>query len=81
MVLAENQRPAALTLAELGAALVLDAAQPDFDAGLDRALMRLITDAGLRRELAANSAGICDGLGAPRVAEAFLKLIAARRAG
>ena len=81
VVLAENQRPAALTLAELGAALVLDAAQPDFDAGLDRALMRLITDAGLRRELAANSAGICDGLGAPRVAEAFLKLIAARRAG
>ena len=37
VVLAENQRPAALTLAERGAALMLDAAQPDFDAGLDRA--------------------------------------------
>jgi UDP-2,4-diacetamido-2,4,6-trideoxy-beta-L-altropyranose hydrolase len=78
VVLAENQRPAAQTLAERGAALVLDAGQPDFEAALDRALMRLLTDAGLRRELAARSAEICDGLGAPRVAEAFLQLIAAR---
>jgi RNA polymerase sigma factor (TIGR02999 family) len=34
--------------------------------------------AWLRRELAGKSAEICDGLGAPRVAEAFLGLIAAR---
>jgi UDP-2,4-diacetamido-2,4,6-trideoxy-beta-L-altropyranose hydrolase len=40
--------------------------------------MRLLTDAALRRRLAEASAAICDGLGAPRVAEAFLKLIAAR---
>ena len=78
VVLAENQRPAAQTLAERGAALMLDAAQPDFEPALDRALMRLLTDAGLRRELAAKSAEICDGLGAPRVAEAFLARIAAR---
>jgi len=78
VVLAENQRPAARTLAERGAALVLDAAQPDFDAVLDRALMRLLTDVALRRDLAAKSAEVCDGLGAPRVAEALLQLIAAR---
>ena len=78
VVLAENQRPAAQTLAERGAALMLDAAQPDFEPALDRALMRLLTDAALRRELAARSAEICDGQGAQRVAEAFLGLIAAR---
>jgi UDP-2,4-diacetamido-2,4,6-trideoxy-beta-L-altropyranose hydrolase len=78
VILADNQRPAAAALAERGAALVIDAAAPDFDAALDRALRRLLTDAGLRRELAARSAEICDGLGAPRVAEVFLALIAAR---
>jgi len=81
VVLAENQRPAAQTLAERGAALVLDAAQPDFEAALDRALMRLMTDVELRRQLAGKSAELCDGLGAPRVAEAFLELIAGRKAG
>ena len=78
VILADNQRPAAEALAERGAALVLDAAAADFDAALDRALMRLLTDADLRRELAARSAEICDGMGAPRVAEALLALIAAR---
>ena len=78
VILADNQRPSALALAERGAALVVDAAAPDFDAGFDRVLRRLLTDAGLRRELAAKSAEICDGLGAPRAAEAFLELIAAR---
>jgi UDP-2,4-diacetamido-2,4,6-trideoxy-beta-L-altropyranose hydrolase len=78
LVLAENQRAAAQTLAEREAALVLDAAAPDFDAAFDRALRRLTTDAALRRQLAAASAELCDGLGAPRVAEAFLKLVAAR---
>jgi hypothetical protein len=56
----------------------MDAAAPDFDAAFDRVLRRLLTDAGLRRDLAARSAEICDGLGAPRAAEAFLELIAAR---
>jgi UDP-2,4-diacetamido-2,4,6-trideoxy-beta-L-altropyranose hydrolase len=79
LVLADNQRPAAQTLAERGAALAIDASGPDFEAQLDRALMRLLTDAGLRRELAQRSAEICDGLGAPRVAETFLAMIAARQ--
>jgi len=78
LVLAENQRAAAQTLAERDAALVVDAHAADFDARFDRALMRLTSDANLRRQLATASAELCDGLGAPRVAEAFLKLIAAR---
>jgi UDP-2,4-diacetamido-2,4,6-trideoxy-beta-L-altropyranose hydrolase len=78
LVLAENQRAAAQTLAEREAALVVEAGAPDFDGRFDRALMRLTTDAALRRQLATASAELCDGLGAPRVAEVFLKLIAAR---
>lgn len=78
VILAENQRPAARALAERGAALVVDADDPDFDADFDRALWKLLHDADARRELAGRSAGICDGLGAGRTAEAFLKLIAAR---
>jgi len=78
VVLAENQRAAAKALAEREAALVVDAGAADFEAAFDRALMRLITDANLRRQLAAASAEICDGHGGPRVAEVFLKLIAAK---
>ena len=62
------------------AALVVDLAATDFDATFDRHLMRLLRDAGLRRQLAAASAEVCDGLGAGRTAEAFLGLIAARAA-
>jgi UDP-2,4-diacetamido-2,4,6-trideoxy-beta-L-altropyranose hydrolase len=80
VVLADNQRPAAAAMAALGAALVVDAEAPDFDVVLDRALMRLLTDQGLRRQLTERSAGLCDGQGAPRVAEAFLQLIAVRAA-
>jgi UDP-2,4-diacetamido-2,4,6-trideoxy-beta-L-altropyranose hydrolase len=56
----------------------VDPAAADFDAAFDRALMRITTDAALRRQLASASAEFCDGQGAPRVAEVFLKLIAAR---
>jgi len=78
LVLAENQRAAARTLAERDAALVVDAGAADFEALFDRALMRITTDAALRRQLSSASAELCDGLGGPRVAEVFLKLIAAR---
>jgi UDP-2,4-diacetamido-2,4,6-trideoxy-beta-L-altropyranose hydrolase len=78
VVLAENQRPAARAMAELGAALVVDVADADFETAFDRALMKLLRDAEARREMAARSAGVCDGLGAGRTAEIFLKLIAAR---
>lgn len=78
VVLADNQRPAARALAQRGAALVVDIAAADFDTAFDRALMKLLRDAGVRRDLAARSAEICDGLGAGRIAEIFLKLITAR---
>jgi len=81
VVLADNQRGAARAMAEREAALVADLTAPDFEAVFDRALMRLLRDAGLRRQLAAASAEVCDGLGAGRTAEAFLNLIAARAAG
>ena len=42
--------------------------------------MRLLRDAELRRQLAGASAEVCDGLGAGRVAEAFLRLITVRPA-
>lgn len=79
VVLADNQRGAARALADAEAALVVDAGAGDFDDQFDRSLARLLRDADLRVRLAATSAAVCDGLGAPRVAEAFLKLIAARR--
>jgi UDP-2,4-diacetamido-2,4,6-trideoxy-beta-L-altropyranose hydrolase len=79
VVLADNQRAAAQAIAEREAALVVDLAQPDFEAAFDRALMRLLRDADLRRRLAAASANVCDGLGAGRVAEVFLRLIETRR--
>jgi len=80
VVLADNQRAAARAIAEREAALVVDLAAKDFEAAFDRALMRLLRDADLRRKLAASSAEVCDGLGAGRVAEAFLNLIAPRGA-
>ncbi|MFC3079768.1 UDP-2,4-diacetamido-2,4,6-trideoxy-beta-L-altropyranose hydrolase [Phenylobacterium terrae] len=78
VVLAENQRPGAAAVAEAGAALVVDREAADFEAQLDRAIVRLLADAGLRRRLSEAAASMCDGLGAPRVAEAFLGIIAAR---
>jgi UDP-2,4-diacetamido-2,4,6-trideoxy-beta-L-altropyranose hydrolase len=78
VVLAENQRPAARAMAALGAAFVVDISDADFETAFDRALMKLLRDAETRREMAARSAGVCDGLGAGRTAEIFLKLISAR---
>ncbi|WP_340643664.1 UDP-2,4-diacetamido-2,4,6-trideoxy-beta-L-altropyranose hydrolase [Phenylobacterium sp.] len=78
LVLAPNQQGAAAALSEREAALVIDATAEDLHARLDRAIVRLLTDAALRARLSAASAAICDGLGAGRTAEAFLKLIATR---
>jgi len=80
VVLADNQRGAARAIADLEAALVVDLATPDFEVAFDRALIRLLRDAELRRRLAAASAEVCDGLGAGRTAEALLNLIGARDA-
>lgn len=80
VVLAENQRPASRTISDLGAALVIDLADRQFEDLFDRALLRLLRDPTARRDLAARSADVCDGLGAGRTAETFLRIIAARRA-
>lgn len=78
LVLAQNQQGAAAALAEREAALVIDANADNLDARMDRAIVRLMTDARLRARLSAASAAICDGLGAGRAAEAFLQVIASR---
>lgn len=79
-VLADNQEGAAKAMAATGAALAVDARAASFEVELERAILRLLRDAKLRRDLAARSSEICDGLGAGRVAEAFLSLIQARAA-
>jgi len=78
VILAENQREAAEAMADMGAALVVDAAAPDFPVSFDAALGQLIGQPALRAALSAWSAEICDGLGAERVADAFMQLVAAR---
>ena len=78
IVLAENQRAAAQALAQQSATLTIDAAAGDFDSSFDRAAVRLMSDPATRARLTAASLEVCDGLGAPRVAEAFLEAIAKR---
>ena len=78
LILAPNQRPAARAMADQGAAIVVDAESESFEASLEAAVAMLLRDANLRRRLTEASAKVCDGRGADRVAEAFLKLIAAR---
>jgi UDP-2,4-diacetamido-2,4,6-trideoxy-beta-L-altropyranose hydrolase len=80
VVVAENQRPASASLAARDAAIVADAGDANFEQMLDRTLVRLTADSPLRTRLAAASAQICDGLGAGRVADAFLALISDRAA-
>lgn len=79
VVLADNQRPAAQALLERDAVMVVDAQAPDFDTAFDRAAVRLLTDPVTRTRLTAASLDICDGLGADRVAQAFLQVIATPR--
>jgi len=81
LILAENQRQAANAMAAREAAIVIDAGADGSEAAIDRAMVRLATDQALRVRLAANAAHVCDGLGAGRVAEAFLEIVAAKSAG
>lgn len=74
LVLADNQLSAAVALAEAGAVIALDAAA-EFETGFDAAAARLIGEGHLRRRLSQAAAGICDGQGADRVADAFLARI------
>jgi len=72
VVLAENQRRMAETMAQVGLTLAVDALAPDFEAKLVEAVRRLIGNPALRRWLFEAPCHACDGLGAERVAAALL---------
>ena len=74
VVLAENQRGAAIELATMGAAATI--AGPDRDADLQTAVKRLIVSDGERFAMSKKSALVCDGEGAERVTGAILQLFA-----
>ena len=76
VVLADNQRPNAQALEAAGAALVLEANTADFDDQLRAAVARLTADAALRQATSEAAASLCDGLGAERVADRLLGLVA-----
>lgn len=80
LILADNQAPAAHALAKTGASPCLDVAAPDFEAAFAREVSDLLENADRRAALSAASAKVCDGLGAERVAAAFLPYISARQA-
>lgn len=72
LVLADNQVPASEAVARLGAAELVDARAPDFEAAFDRAFTGLMRSPDRRARMSAAAAKLCDGLGAGRVAEALL---------
>lgn len=62
-------------LAEIEAAIIVDAADAAFEARLERAFVRLVADAALRTRLSANAAGMTDGAGAERIAQKLIGLL------
>ncbi|MET3665460.1 UDP-2,4-diacetamido-2,4,6-trideoxy-beta-L-altropyranose hydrolase [Caulobacter sp. 1776] len=72
LILADNQIAAARALEAAGVTPCLEVAAPDFDTAFVREVEALLTDGARRAALSAASARVCDGLGADRVAEAFL---------
>lgn len=81
VVVAGNQEPGARALAAAGASEAVDARAPDFEAAFDRAFTGLMRSPERRARLGRAAAGLCDGRGAARAAEAFLALVEARRRG
>jgi spore coat polysaccharide biosynthesis predicted glycosyltransferase SpsG len=79
LILADNQAPAARALAAAGVAPCLDVAAPNFEAAFEREVLDLLENGDRRAALSAASAGVCDGLGAARVAEAFLQVVNGKR--
>lgn len=69
LVLADNQVPAAATLARIGAARLA----ADADAALDVAVRALAEDPAARIDTSRRAAAACDGLGAARVAETLVR--------
>lgn len=77
LILADNQAPAARALETAGVAPCLDVAAPDFETAFAREISDLLDNADRRAALSAASAKVCDGLGAQRVAAAFLEIVRA----
>jgi UDP-2,4-diacetamido-2,4,6-trideoxy-beta-L-altropyranose hydrolase len=78
VVLANNQAAVGDWLAGHGAVERVDARAPDFEAAFDRAFTGLMRSPDRVARLSAESAKLCDGTGADRVAEAFLEIIGRR---
>lgn len=76
VVLAENQRAPVLALAERGGCLPLDRHVLAFEAMLSAEWYGLLSSPETRRRMTQVSAALCDGLGAGRVADAVLALLA-----
>lgn len=76
VILADNQKPQSQRLAAAGATLAVDRRQADFAAAFASAWGPLLSEGDLRRRLAQSSAALCDGRGAERVAEAFIRSMA-----
>lgn len=76
LVLADNQHGLALKLEQRSASLAIDARGDGLAENLPQTLGRLLADGALRRRLSDVSAGLCDGRGAHRVAQAVLALAA-----
>jgi len=74
LILAENQRAMIERMAEAQLTLAVDAAAPDVEERLAAAWSTLRDDREARWRLAERTAGLCDGQGAERVAEAVLRL-------
>jgi UDP-2,4-diacetamido-2,4,6-trideoxy-beta-L-altropyranose hydrolase len=75
VVLADNQAGVSRWLADHGAADLADARAPDFEAAFDRAFTNLMRSPERVARMSEKSAGLCDGLGAGRVADAFLYIL------
>lgn len=74
VVLAANQAPNAAAMGEAGAALTVEIGDPDWQ--FRQALEALLQGQDLRAEMSCAAAALCDGLGAERVADAALELLA-----
>jgi UDP-2,4-diacetamido-2,4,6-trideoxy-beta-L-altropyranose hydrolase len=72
VVVADNQRQNAEALAAAGAAIAVAPPSRDFDQRLRAALEGLMRDAAARAAMSRSAAGLCDGLGADRVAQRLL---------
>lgn len=75
IVLAPNQAENTAELAAAGATVALDANAGDFEIRLVESFQRLRDDPDLRAGVSQAAAALCDGQGAPRVAEQVLALV------